>query len=101
MIDRLLVPPAPPVPPLLAAVGRAPEVVPPPVDDNPHKLVARYRKARRIAQAIIDAGGDADATLTVGQTELGRTLAARVAGTHVPSEVTWALVFELVREQRP
>lgn len=66
--------------------------------DNAYKLVARYRKARRIADKIhgIDASLEdlRDADLAT------RALAAQLAGTHIPSECTWALVVELITERR-
>ncbi len=64
-------------------------------------LVARYRKARAIAKMLLANGGGVESVTQLGQYELGRQLAAQAAGTNVPSETTWALVVELVREVRP
>jgi hypothetical protein len=78
-------------------------VVPLPVvpqgDDNPHVLVARYRKARKLANTMVSEGFTADETASITHNEPARKLAAKLAGTNVPSEVTWALVVELVRER--
>ncbi len=70
------------------------------------KLVARYRKAKKIALKIVSiaagAGDDTQTTLEtvqkLGQIETGRKLAAEAAGVNVPSVVTWALVIEMVTE---
>lgn len=86
----------PPPPPPLAESG----------DDarEGHVLVARYRKARvladYLAQYVETANAEtaAQSVAVLGQAEVGRQLAAQAAGTRVPSEVTWALVVELVRE---
>lgn len=67
----------------------------------PHVLVARYRKARAIAKHILGLGATAEVATQLGQYELGRQLAAQAADVNVPSETTWALVVELVREVRP
>jgi len=67
----------------------------------PFVLVARYRKARAIAKRLLALGADKTAATQLGATELGRTLAAQAVGVNVPSEVTWALVVELVSEVRP
>lgn len=69
-------------------------------DDNPFKLVARYRKARKIADALRTLpGATTENVATLGASETVRAMAARLANTNVPSEVTWALVVELVRER--
>lgn len=69
--------------------------------DNPHKVVNQYRKARKIATAMIDAGATAD---TMGECDATTVrLAIQLAGyevTDVPSETTWALVVELVKEAK-
>lgn len=78
--------------------------LPPTVEDEraPHVLVARYRKARKLANALtLLEGANAASVADLGAQELGRVLAAQVAGVNVPSETTWALVVELVREVRP
>lgn len=65
------------------------------------KLVSRYRKAKKIALALIKLGATADSLKAVTKTdefELYRKLSAEIAGTHVPSPVTWQLVIELVKE---
>jgi len=67
----------------------------------PFVLVARYRKARAIAKRLLALGADKTTAAQLGETELGRTLAAQAVGVNVPSEVTWALVVELVSEVRP
>lgn len=64
-------------------------------------LVARYKKARAIAQRLLALGANAETAAIVGSTEVGRALAATAAGVNVPSETSWALVVELVREVRP
>lgn len=68
---------------------------------DPHVLVARYRKARRCANALLANGADVTSTEQLGQSELGRKLTAQVAHCNTPSETTWALVVELVREVKP
>lgn len=71
-------------------------------DRATHILVARYRKARKIANHLtLLEGASAASVAALGEQELGRVLAAQAAGTRVPSETTWALVVELVREVRP
>lgn len=66
-----------------------------------HVLVARYRKARAIAKVLLASGGNVESATQLGTFELGRSLAAKAADVNVPSETTWALVVELVREVRP
>lgn len=96
------IPPAPPLPhavsapQLHAGADEADED-----EREPHVLLARYRKARRVAKVLIQHGATAESALELGKTELGRTMAAQVAGTRVPSKVTWPLVVELVSEVRP
>lgn len=67
----------------------------------PHVLIARYRKARAIAHVLLSNGANEATAFELGKTELGRQLAALAASQHVPSETTWALVVEMVREVRP
>ncbi len=62
------------------------------------KLVARYRKAKKIALLLIAMGGNVESVKQLGASEMGRTLAANAAKTHVPSDITWALVVALVEE---
>ena len=69
-------------------------------DDNPYRLVARYRKARKIADALYKLEVPTDAFAASSDNTALRTLAAQVAGTNVPSETTWALVVELITEKR-
>lgn len=74
---------------------------PVPEAQNAHMLVARYRKARKCAQALLASGADSASARSVGSTLVGRTLTAKAADCNVPSETTWALVVELVHEVRP
>lgn len=69
-------------------------------EDNPFKLVARYRKARGIANKLIAHGASVQMVEELGVTYAGQTLAAEAAGVHAPSEGSpvWALVVELVKE---
>ncbi len=60
--------------------------------------MARYRKAKKIALLLIAMGGNVESVKQLGASEMGRTLAANAAKTHVPSEVTWHLVNEMVTE---
>lgn len=82
----------------LADLAQRPRVIP---DDNPHKLVARYRKAKKIAKALRHAvpGVTHQDAEDLGSTEIGRELAGAVAHTNVPSDVTWALVVEMLRDE--
>ncbi len=87
---------APPPPPLTLAPAAAH------ADTNTHRLVARYRKARKISNHLVMLqGADVASVENLGTSELGRTLAAQAAGVNVPSEMTWALVVEMVRESYP
>lgn len=106
-VHDLPVPPAPALPAHddsgeviqpLADLAQRPRVIP--EDDNPHKLVARYRKARKIATTLrrLQPGVAYEDAVVLGTTEVGRTLAAEAAGTRIPSEVTWALVVEILRD---
>lgn len=61
-------------------------------------LTARYRKAKKLAVMLIGSGASAEDVKTLGSTEIGRQLAAKAVGGNVPSEVTWALVNEMVQE---
>lgn len=67
-------------------------------DAEPFKLVARYRKARKIANFLVLTGVSVEDVAALGTSSLGRQLVAEKIGGHVPSETTWALVTELVRE---
>jgi hypothetical protein len=91
-----------PAPPLPAddVARRERHVTRPDESDNPFKLVARYRKARAIATALhaLPNGFAVADVEGIGASLEGRELAAKVAGTNVPSETTWALVVELYRE---
>ena len=78
------------------------EICTPPVqdkDDNPFKLVARYRKARAIALTLVRHGATVESIEALGALDGGRKLAAEAAGVLVPSVTTWALVVELAREE--
>lgn len=68
----------------------------------PHILVARYRKARKIATAFLasEAQPSADELIAVGEYDAVRELAGKAVGVNTPSRVTWALVVELVNEAR-
>ena len=68
---------------------------------EPYKLVARYKKAKAIAHLLLANGATASSAAVLGAIDIGRSLAALAAGQHTPSEVTWALVVEMVREVRP
>ena len=84
--------PAPPLPPLLAQDG---------IDVQAQMiLVNRYRKARKCANVLLSNGANATQAAALGTTLIGRTLTANAAATHIPSETTWALIVELVREVR-
>lgn len=73
------------------------------IDDAraPYVLLARYRKARVIATMLASLP---DATINtvvgLGNSEAGRTLAARCASVNVPSATTWVLVIEMFKEAR-
>jgi hypothetical protein len=97
MTDKTATPPAPPIP-LIRPAAAAPVDLHD--DDNPHKLVARYRKARKIAVLLLAHGANAEAAESLNS-DIGRKVAAQAADVNVPSETTWALVVELVREVRP
>lgn len=83
--------------------------LPPPVEADEardaHVLVARYRKARKLADHLaafvqaVNAEAAAESVAVLGRTEVGRALAAKAAGVNDPSPTTWALVVELVRER--
>lgn len=65
------------------------------------KLVARYRKAKKIALALIQLGATPQQLKNIAASEefeLYRELSAKLAETHVPSPVTWQLVIEMVKE---
>jgi hypothetical protein len=97
-VHDLPVPPAPALPPVGRATTREQAIAD---ADNPHKLVAQYRKARKIADALLALGATIDSIpeLEGAQGDVYRRLAAAVAGTNVPSENgSWALVLELIRE---
>lgn len=83
------------------AQAQAPAPVETESDRERFVLVARYKKARAIAKHLLTLGATAETAAELGRLELGRQLSATTAGTRVPSEVTWALVIELVREVRP
>lgn len=68
-------------------------------EDNPHKIVNQYRKARKIAEVLITHyASHADVVNASGAMI---TMAATLAETSEPSETTWALVVELVKEAKP
>lgn len=69
--------------------------VPTATEDNPFKLVARYKKAKQIADYIKGLGVT---EVSPEPTEEMLAMAAQAAGTHVPSLTTWALVAHLVKE---
>lgn len=62
------------------------------------KTIARYKKAKKISSLLIMLGGTKESVIELGKTEMGRTLAANGASTHVPSEVTWELIVAMVEE---
>jgi hypothetical protein len=105
-------PVAPPVPGVDEAVRRARHLTPgahrtqastkATDEGNPHKLVAQYRKARKVADALVKLGATTASIpeLEGEQAEVYRRLAAEVAGTRVPSKESWALVLVLVEEGR-
>lgn len=65
------------------------------------KLIARYKKAKKLALALVQHGADGESAVKLGETLVGRSLAAKAVGGHVPSDVTWALVVEMVKEINP
>lgn len=64
-------------------------------DDNPFKLVARYKKARKIADHLLSLGVT---DVTPEPTEEMLELAGLASETNKPSLTTWALVAHLVKE---
>lgn len=68
------------------------------MSDNQFKLIAQYKKASAIAtvlRPIVDAGVLVAADLPDDHGRLA-VPAARLAGTNVPSETTWALVVHML-----
>ena len=64
-------------------------------DPETFKIVARYRKARKLTRALLDHGAE---TPEVVDSLVVRELATRVAEVNPSSDVTWALVKEMLRE---
>ena len=83
-----------------SSASQAPAIAPVEDDRAPFILVARYRKARAIAKALLALGASKDDAIALGATEVGRTLAAKAANVNAPSPTSWALVVELVGEVR-
>jgi hypothetical protein len=69
--------------------------------DNPFKVVNQYRKARTIAEAVLDLGATGENIEEVN--DLGVAFAAKIAGVEAPNGgtrgVVWGLVKELVKER--
>ena len=84
-----------------SSASQAPALAPVEDDRAPHILVARYRKARAVAKTLLALGASKDDAIALGETEVGRALAAKAADVNVPSTTSWALVVELVAEVRP
>ena len=63
-------------------------------------LVNRYRKARKLSQVLLGLGCTAAQAEQIGSAHVGRALTAKAADCNAPSQTTWALVVELVREVR-
>lgn len=64
-------------------------------DPEEFKIVARYRKARKLTRTLLDAGAS---TPEVVESTPMRRLAERLAEVNESSDVTWALVAEMLRE---
>ena len=64
---------------------------------NQFETVARYQKARKVADVLIKAGATDPKALASDHI---RALAVRLADVREPSEVTWELVKHLVSEGR-
>lgn len=69
---------------------------------NPYEARARTRKVRAICKALrSEAGGrfsaDQLATIAANMTAAERQVIADVAGTHAPSDRTWAAVVKALR----
>jgi len=64
-------------------------------DAEEFKIVARYRKARKLTAVLLDHG--AETTEVVDSTPL-RRLAEKLAEVNESSNVTWALVREMLKE---
>lgn len=65
-------------------------------DDNPYRVVNQYRKARKLANVLLELGADEFNVANGGPALIA--LATRAANVDTPSETTWALVRELVKE---
>jgi hypothetical protein len=63
-------------------------------DVNPFEREARDRKAWAISRVLVAHGATVETAGALGS--LSREIAAELAGTHPPSERTWALVVEYV-----
>lgn len=66
---------------------------------NEFETVARYRKARKLADVLIAAGASAENMEKVDSPSV-RENAIAITGVIEPSEVTWELVKHLIREGR-
>lgn len=64
-------------------------------DAEEFKIVARYRKARKLSAVLLDHG--AETPDSVDSIPL-RRLAERMTGCNESSDITWALVREMLRE---
>lgn len=64
-------------------------------DPETFKIVARYRKAKKLAAALVAHGAE---TPEAVDSLVVRELATRVAEVNPSSDVTWALVKEMLRE---
>lgn len=64
-------------------------------DAEEFKIVARYRKARKLSAVLIDHGAEGP---EVVDSPMIRTLATKLAEVNESSDVTWALVREMLRE---
>jgi len=63
-----------------------------------YALLARERKAAKIADALQKIGITSDEAATATENEYG--MAAELAGTKVPSAATWAVVVDMLRRSQ-